>query len=95
VGAWIELALLQAALHRRLGGAPPIPWPAVLRFLALAVAAAQPAAGLWWLAHGWPHLLLGPLVVALYAVAYLAAAHLLGIAETDAWTGRLRGRLRS
>jgi putative peptidoglycan lipid II flippase len=93
VGAWLELALLQIALRRRIG-APSIPWPALARFLALAAAAALPAAGLWWLVRDWPHVVLGPLVVALFAAVYLAAAQMLGWGEVDAWTGKLRGRLR-
>jgi putative peptidoglycan lipid II flippase len=93
VGAWLELALLQLALRRRIG-APSIPWPALARFFALAVAAALPAAGLWWLARDWPAVAVGPLVVALFAAVYLGAAQLLGFGEVDAWTGKLRGRLR-
>jgi putative peptidoglycan lipid II flippase len=93
VGAWLELALLQVALRRRLA-APPIPWPALARFLALAATAALPAAGLWWLVRDWPHVVLGPLVVALFAAVYLAAAQVLGWGEMEAWAGRLRGRLR-
>lgn len=93
VGAWLELALLQIALRRRIG-APSLPWPALGRFAALALAAALPAAMLWWWLRDWPLVALGPLVVAAFAAAYLAVAYLLGWDEVEAWAGKLFRRLR-
>jgi putative peptidoglycan lipid II flippase len=93
VGGWTELVLLQLALRRRLA-APGLPWAAIARFCALAVAAALPAALLWWLLPPWPLVVVAALVVGLYAAAYLTAAHLLELEEMEAWGGRLLRRLR-
>lgn len=91
VGAWVELARLRAALRRRLS-AFEVPWRALLQMGTLAAGLLLPALGLWWLLAGWPRLVLAVLAVGGYGVGYLAAAHRLGWAEAETWTGRLLGR---
>lgn len=93
VAAWVELA----ALRYSLGSLIPslhLPVAAAGRMAGLALAAALPAAGLWWLLAGRPILLVAGTVVGLYAALYLGAAHLLGFTELDAWAGRFFKRLR-
>ena len=94
VGGWVELAMLARGARRRLPGAA-LPWRATARMGALAVAAAAPAAALWWLAASerlgaWPGWAAGLAVLAAYALAYLGGAVALGFPEMRAWLGRLR-----
>ncbi|NBC18502.1 MAG: murein biosynthesis integral membrane protein MurJ [Bacteroidetes bacterium] len=93
VGAWVELWRLKRALQAALV-AFRLPWRPALRMTALALGALVPAVGLWALLPAWPLLLLAALVVGVYGLTYLIAAHLLGLPEVHAWTGRLLGRFR-
>ncbi|HEX2164157.1 MAG TPA: murein biosynthesis integral membrane protein MurJ [Thermoanaerobaculia bacterium] len=93
VGGWVELVVLRRALRARLG-ALTLPWARGGRMAALALAAAVPAALLWWLLPDWQVAIVAVLVVGTYAAVYLAAAHLLGFDEVDAWAGRFLRRLR-
>jgi putative peptidoglycan lipid II flippase len=88
-GAWLELARLRRALRRRLPEFE-LPWRDDLRILALALAAALPAALLWRLL---PARLSGlakavPVLLA-YGACYLLAAALAGRAELAAVARRL------
>jgi hypothetical protein len=57
---------------------------------AVAAAATLPAAAAWWALSALPGPAAATVVVAVYAVAYLAAARLVGVGDLDAWIGRLR-----
>ena len=87
VGAWVEVGRLRRALRDPMPEAT-IPWSALGRMTALALAALPPAAGVWWALPAWPVLLVAPIVVGLYAAAYLGAALLLDFDEIEAWTRR-------
>ncbi|HEX2252433.1 MAG TPA: murein biosynthesis integral membrane protein MurJ [Thermoanaerobaculia bacterium] len=93
VGGWVELLALRRSLRANLG-ALHLPWRRAGRMAALALAAAAPATLLWWLLPEWHVAIVAALVVGTYAVTYLAAAHLLGFDEMDAWAGRFLRRLR-
>jgi hypothetical protein len=89
-GAWVEVLLLRRALRTVVPEAA-LPWRRAGRMGALALAAGLPAAGLWAaLPAAWPALATAPLVVSAFVGAYLVAAYALGVAEMDAWIGRLR-----
>lgn len=94
VGAWAELVLLLRGLGRRL---PEIRLPGVAlgRMLALALAAAIPAAAAWYLLPAFHVALVAVLVLGLYAVVYLGLAWLLRPPELEAWTGRFLGSSRN
>ena len=87
VGAWVEVGRLRRALRDPMPEAT-IPWSALGRMTALALAALPPAAGVWWVLPAWPVLLVAPIVVGLYAAVYLGAALLLDFDEIEAWTRR-------
>jgi putative peptidoglycan lipid II flippase len=93
VGAWVELWRLKRALQAALV-AFRLPWRPALRMSGLALGALLPAVGVWALLPAWPSLLVAVLVVGVYGLTYLLAAHLLGLPEVHAWTGRLLGRFR-
>ena len=93
LGAWVELWALRRALSGRIPSLH-LPVAAAGRMTALALAAALPAAGLWWLLAGQSALLVAPAVVALYASLYLGSAYLLGFDELDAWAGKFLRRFR-
>ena len=93
LGAWLELALLGRALGRRLPG-PFWPGREIARLLALAVAAAVPAA-LLWLALAQVHVAIQAVaVIGTYAAGYLLAARWLAPEELGSWAGRLARRPR-
>jgi putative peptidoglycan lipid II flippase len=91
-GGWLELARLRAALRRRLPDFD-LPWRDDLRILALALAAALPAALFWLLLPPLPLLAVALSVLAAYGLLYLLAARLAGRPELSALAGRLGGRL--
>jgi putative peptidoglycan lipid II flippase len=92
VSAWVEVWRLEATLRRRLPGFG-LPWKRASQMVGLCLVALVPAALLWWLLAGWPVLVLAAVVGGAYGLTYLAAAHLLGFSEVEAWTGRFRRRL--
>ena len=93
LGAFLEIALLRRALRHRIAGFD-LPARALLTMFGLALAAALPAAGLWYLLRGWPNFVLGGLVVGLFGLAYLGLAYAAHLPELDAWLGRFTRRLR-
>ena len=90
VGAWVEVWRLRRALRDPMPAAR-VPWPALGRMTALALATLPPATGLWMLLPPWPVLAVAPLVAGAYAALYLGTAALLGFSELDAWTRRFVG----
>lgn len=92
VGAWVELLWLRVSLERRFPGFQ-LPWPETARMLLVALIAGLPAALLWWLLPPLPVLLEAPLVVGLYAAAYLLLARFLAAEELGFWVGRFGRRL--
>ncbi|HEX6203793.1 MAG TPA: murein biosynthesis integral membrane protein MurJ [Thermoanaerobaculia bacterium] len=93
VGGWVELLVLHNALRRQLGTLA-LPWARAGRMAALALAAAVPAALLWWLLPRWHVAIVAAVVVGTYAGLYLGVAHLLGFDEMEAWAGRFLRRAR-
>ncbi len=92
LASWLELALLRRALHRRLPSFG-LPWRRAGRMLAVGLLATLPALALWWLLPPLAPLLSGPLVVGLFALAYLGLAPRMGVSEAQRWLGRVRSRL--
>jgi hypothetical protein len=94
VGAWFELARIQRRLLAA-GAEIVLPLRALVRMGWGAVAAALPAAALWYAAPAqWSARAVAPLVVGVYAVCYLGLAARLGVSELGAWTAGLRWRRR-
>ncbi|MCH9649955.1 MAG: murein biosynthesis integral membrane protein MurJ [Deltaproteobacteria bacterium] len=91
LGSWGEIYWLRRALRGRLEGFR-LPWRGVLVMAGLALASALPAALLWKVLPALHYALAGALVVATYALTYLAAAYGLGLSEAQSWIGRLRRR---
>lgn len=92
VGAWCELMVLSRRCGK-VGLAPALPWSRLLIFLPLAAVSAAVAAAAWtWLGDSVPTLLLGPLLVVLFAGIYLALAALLNVPELTAVWQRWRPR---
>lgn len=92
IGAWLEAALLGRALLRRTGQAA-FPSRDIARMLLLALAAATPAALLWWQLPALHPALQAVLVVGLYGTIYLVLAAWRGLPEMAIVTNRL-ARLR-
>lgn len=92
VGAWTELVLLLRGLRRRFDDLR-LPGAALGKMLALALAAAIPAAVTWVLLPAYHVAWTAVLVVGLYAGTYLGLAWLLGLSELEAWVGRVLRRL--
>jgi putative peptidoglycan lipid II flippase len=93
VAGWIEFVLLRRGLNRRIGesGLPP----AVLaRLWAAALAAALLGLGIQSLLPPLHPILRGGVVLLPFGIAYLLAAHLLGLPEAHALVERLTPRRR-
>jgi putative peptidoglycan lipid II flippase len=88
-GSWIELVLLARGARRKLPELR-LPWRAIARMAALALAAAGLAGATWWLIAGGQRYVVAGVVLGTFAGAYLAAAALLEFPEMQAWSGRLR-----
>jgi len=93
VGAWLELFLLRKALAARVSGSF-LPGREMVRMTALALAAAVPAALLWWLLPPFHVILRAGAVMGIYAVLYLGLARLVLPEELEFWIGRFGRRLR-
>lgn len=91
-GAWLEVLRLRARLRRRLPGFD-LPWKDDLRMIGVALAAAVPAALVWWLLPPLPVRLAAPLVLAVFGTAYFAIAKLAGVEEAAAFLAGIWKRL--
>jgi peptidoglycan biosynthesis protein MviN/MurJ (putative lipid II flippase) len=96
-GAWLEVLRLRGRLRRRLPGFD-LPWRDDVRMIGIAVAAALPAALLWWLLPPLSvRFVVAPLVLAVFGVTYFALAKLARVEEAAdflAGVGRRLGRFR-
>lgn len=88
LGAWIELWRLSRSLKNRIH-LFTLPWRAVTKMLSRSLAAAAPAALLWWILPEWHVALKAAAVLAVYASVYLGTAYLQGSPEMRSWTGRV------
>ncbi len=87
VAAWVEVALLQSKLRRRLTSLC-LPWRRMVVMAGLAVASVVPALLLWLVLPPWPALVRAVLVVGVYAATYLSAARVMRFEEVESWVGR-------
>jgi putative peptidoglycan lipid II flippase len=92
-GAWLELMRLRGQLRRRLPGFD-LPWKDDARMIGVALAAALPAAGVWWLLPPLSVRLTAPLVLAVFGVAYFMIAKLAGVEEGTIFLAGLGRRLQ-
>ncbi|MDE2833684.1 MAG: murein biosynthesis integral membrane protein MurJ [Bacteroidota bacterium] len=92
VAAWVEFGFLLRALARKLER-PVMPWRRVGVMVLMAVAAALPAAGLWYLVSAWSPVAQAVAVVAVFGALYLLLASRYCPAELRAWSGRLARRV--
>jgi putative peptidoglycan lipid II flippase len=94
VGAWYELARIRGRLRAERGEVA-VPAAALVRMAICAVAAAAPAAALWYfggdLLGAWGRVLA---VISVYAGLYLGLAEGLGVSELAAWAAGLPWRRR-
>jgi putative peptidoglycan lipid II flippase len=86
-GAWVELTMLYRLLSRRFQ--MHLPWRSTAFLLAVALLAALPALGLWWLLLSWPAVLLAISVLATFGGGYLVLTWLCHSSELHLWAGRL------
>ena len=89
LAGWLELHLLQRGLDGRIGRAR-LPGDFVARLLGAASVAALVAWGVQTVLPTWRPLLVGAIVLTIYALGYLGLARLLGVAEVTGALARLR-----
>ncbi len=94
LAAWLELLLLRRAAARSAPGAL-VPWRDLGRMTLLALAAAVPAALLWWALPPLHVAIQALAVVGAYALGYLLLARMTGAEELEFWLGRFGRRLRT
>jgi putative peptidoglycan lipid II flippase len=92
-GAWMELTQLRRALRRRLPEFS-LPWRDDLRMVLIALAAALPAALVWWLLPPLRPIVKAAVVLGIYGGGYLLLSRLAGVEEVAAIMSGLKGRLR-
>ncbi len=92
--SWLELLLLRRALAPSIPG-PLVPWRDLGRMTLLALAAAVPAALVWWALPPLHVALQALAVVGVYALGYLLLARVTGAEELGFWLGRFGRRLRT
>ncbi len=92
-GAWMELYQLRRALRRRLPEFE-LPWREDGRMVLIALGAAVPAAGVWWLLPPLPIILKALIVLGTYGLTYLLICRLAGVEEVEAFVSGLRRRLK-
>jgi len=88
----MELAFLRRALRRLLPDFR-LPLGEDLKMAGLAIAAILPGGTTWWLLPRLPPLLTAACVVGVYAMSYLALAHVAGLEEMAGFTRALRRKL--
>ena len=93
VAAWLELLLLRRAAARSAPGTL-VPWKDLGRMTLLALAAALPAALVWWAVPPLHVAVQALAVVGVYALGYLLLARITGAEELGFWLGRFGRRLR-
>lgn len=93
LAAWLELLLLRRAAARSAPGAL-VPWRDLGRMTLLALAAAVPAAVVWWALPPLHVAIQALAVVGVYALGYLLLARVTGAEELGFWLGRFGRRLR-
>jgi putative peptidoglycan lipid II flippase len=96
VGAWYELFRLRHRLAHQVDGFR-VPVGRGWKMAAVALASAAVAGAVWWLVPfggAWAGRLAAVVVVGLFAVGYLVAAHLLGFPEIETWVGRFARRFK-
>ncbi len=91
VGSWVELLLLRRALAKSAPG-PFFPTREIGRMLLIALAAAVPAAALWFVLPAMHIALQALAVVGTFGAGYLLLARLTGAEELELWLGRLARR---
>ena len=91
VGAWTELSLLASRLRRRVPSLR-IEWRKITPALAVAVAAAAPAAAVWWLLQDASPGLAGVCVLGLLGGCYLAVARWVDVPGRPSLASLRRGR---
>lgn len=92
-GAWLEVLRLRGKLRQRLPGFD-LPWRDDLRMIGIALAAAVPAALVWWLLPPLSvRFVTAPLVLAIFGVAYFAIAKLAHVEEATAFLSGVGSRL--
>ncbi len=89
--AWLEMLQLRRALRLRLPHCH-LPWAETARMALAALAAAAPAAAVWWLVRALRPIPLAAVVLGVFGLAYAGIAKAMGVAEVDAWVRRLRRR---
>jgi putative peptidoglycan lipid II flippase len=93
VGAWLEVLRLRGKLRERLPGFD-LPWRDDLRMIGVALAAAVPAALVWWLLPPLSvRFVTAPLVLAVFGLAYFALAKLAHVEEATAFLNGVGSRL--
>ena len=93
-GSWLELLPSAPRPARSVPGAL-VPWPDLGRMTLLALAAAVPAALVWWALPPLHVALQALAVVGVYALGYLLLARATGAEELGFWLGRFGRRLRN
>mgnify|MGYP006271477357 CR=1 FL=1 len=88
VGAWVEFVLLRRALRTAMPSLTLLRGRPVLGMSALALGAALPALGVWYLLAATTIWISAPLVGLTYALTYLGSARLVRRPELDAWLQR-------
>lgn len=93
VGAWIELFSLVRSLRRRLTDFA-LPVAALGRMVGIALIAAVPAVGAWYVLSDLNQMLVAAVVIIVFGGTYLGVAWMFRMDEINAWTGRFLSRLR-
>jgi putative peptidoglycan lipid II flippase len=91
-GAWLEVMRLRGRLRSRLPGFD-LPWRDDLRMIGIALAAAVPAALVWWALPPLSVRLTAPLVLGVFGLAYFGIARLAHVEEATAFLAGLDRRL--
>lgn len=94
IAAWLEWWLLRRSLRKRIG-AVGADGKALGRMIVIALAAAAVARGVDWLLPPLAPILVGLIVLPIFAGIYLGLAHVLGVGQAASALGRFVRRFRS